>query len=158
MLNNEKEYYKNIGAKIRELREGKKLRQRDIADKLGISSAYFSRIERGQKCSAFLINRILQEMGYSLDVLTEEQPQTDTAEASEDKSVNINISVSTDDTLKEEKEGIFETLKKLKRIFSPELYDRIAQDIQKEADEKRRLRREATGHHPKDEACSENGI
>ncbi len=40
---------KEIGKRLRESREEKKLTQADVAEKAGISTSYYARIERGEE-------------------------------------------------------------------------------------------------------------
>ena len=69
----EKEFYQLIGQRIRELREKKGLKQKEIAEASGMNASFLSKVENaGKKISAFQINRILEAMGYSQGDLFED--------------------------------------------------------------------------------------
>ena len=62
----EKEFYQLIGQRLRELREKKGLKQKEIAEASGVNASFLSKVENaGKKISAYQINRILEVMGYS---------------------------------------------------------------------------------------------
>lgn len=69
----EKEFYEWIGQKIQRYREKLDMKQPQIAKKVGISQSYLSRIERGQKCSTYLLNKILGTMGLTLADLIDDE-------------------------------------------------------------------------------------
>ena len=62
----EKEFYIWLGTKIRDLREKSGLKQKEVAEKVGISAQYLSRIEYGQKVSVYQMDQILHALGKTL--------------------------------------------------------------------------------------------
>lgn len=73
----EKEYYIWLGNKLRDLREKSGFKLKEIAEKIGVSSQYLSRVEKnGQKVSVYQLTQILQAIGKTLaDVLENEDAE-----------------------------------------------------------------------------------
>ena len=70
---NEKDFYREIGKKYRELRESKGIKLIDAADNAGIDNSELSRFERqGKKISAFRLNLLLQAINATMEDLTGE--------------------------------------------------------------------------------------
>lgn len=60
----------NLGAKIRELRKQAKKTQEEMAPKLGITSQYLSKIERGHaQPSVEVLNKIAHQTGRQLIII-----------------------------------------------------------------------------------------
>jgi transcriptional regulator with XRE-family HTH domain len=66
----EKEFYKMLGEKVKDLRKKSKMTQIQLAEKAGITQAELSKFEsNGEKIrSADRINAILSCLGHKLDV------------------------------------------------------------------------------------------
>ena len=62
--------YEEMGKRIREKREEKKLTQQKLAEKVDISPSYFGQVERGEnKCSLAVIVKIAIVLELNLDTL-----------------------------------------------------------------------------------------
>ena len=71
---NEQEFYTWLGNRLRELREKSGKKKREVAEKLGISPTFLSKVENdGKKISAYQINRALKVMGFSQSDLFDEE-------------------------------------------------------------------------------------
>ena len=66
---------KNLGEKIRELREGKDRSLRELAKKLAISAAFLSDVELGRRYPS---KKVLRQIALELDVKPEELENHDT--------------------------------------------------------------------------------
>jgi transcriptional regulator with XRE-family HTH domain len=68
----EKEFYRDLGDKYRQLRESKGIKQIDAAKKAGISSGDLSKFEKsGKKLSAYRIKLLLSAIDSSIAELFE---------------------------------------------------------------------------------------
>ena len=66
----------STGSRIREARKARGLEQKDLAERMGISAAFLSRIERGERgCSLDLLRRASAVLGCPLAELAEETPR-----------------------------------------------------------------------------------
>lgn len=65
-----------LGDKIKSLREAKKLDQKDIAEKAGITPAYLSQIEKNirKNPSTRVLNKIADALGVSVDEFFKDEP------------------------------------------------------------------------------------
>lgn len=74
----EQEFYKEIGTKLKALRERSGKKQKDIAEALGVKPPFISDIEnKGVKVSAFQLKRILSTLGFShSDLFEDEEKKT----------------------------------------------------------------------------------
>lgn len=62
----EKEW-QEVGEQIRKIREKKNLTQQDVADKTGITTSYFARIERGEeRPSMDVIKSVVKTLGIKI--------------------------------------------------------------------------------------------
>ncbi|KAA9331155.1 helix-turn-helix domain-containing protein [Adhaeribacter soli] len=69
-MEEEKEFYTNLGLRIKALREKSNLKQESFAQLLGLSRASVVNIEKGrQNPSFFLINRMTKILGVTFDDL-----------------------------------------------------------------------------------------
>src|ERR1700687_399110 len=66
---------KNLGEKIRELRENKDISLRELAKELAISAAFLSDVELGRRYPS---PKVLRQIALKLDVETEELEHHDT--------------------------------------------------------------------------------
>jgi transcriptional regulator with XRE-family HTH domain len=64
---NEQEFYAYLGERLRRAREERGLSQTDIANEIGVKSAFISSIEKGGKASAFRIEQILNVLSKKID-------------------------------------------------------------------------------------------
>ena len=65
----EQAYHKNLGAKVRKLREELGIRQAEVARALGVRQSFIAMLENGQKVPVFRINQVLNFLGYEIDFL-----------------------------------------------------------------------------------------
>ena len=71
------------GARIREARKAQGMEQKELAERMGISAAFLSRIERGERgCSLDLLRRASAVLGCPLAELAEETPRPRTGPGS----------------------------------------------------------------------------
>lgn len=83
----EKEFYQLIGKRIRELREKKGLKQKELSEAADINASFLSKVENaGKKISAYQINRVLEAMGCS---------QADLFDNNEEKTIFLRSSSYT---------------------------------------------------------------
>jgi transcriptional regulator with XRE-family HTH domain len=66
---------KNLGEKIRELREAKDLSLRELAKRLELSAAFLSDVELGRR---FPSKKVLRQLAHALDVKVEDLESYDT--------------------------------------------------------------------------------
>jgi transcriptional regulator with XRE-family HTH domain len=70
----EKEFYKWLGNRIKELRERTGLKQKEVAEKVNLPAQFLSNVENsGKRLSTYQLNRILEVMGYSQADLIEDE-------------------------------------------------------------------------------------
>lgn len=74
----EKEFYKKIGKRLAALREKAGLKQKEVAEKIGVSPSVISEAEKdGKKLSAYRIYQILDALGFShADLFETEKKKT----------------------------------------------------------------------------------
>ena len=66
------------GARIREARKAQGMEQKELAERMGISAAFLSRIERGERgCSLELLRAAAEVLGRSMADLAQERPATE---------------------------------------------------------------------------------
>ena len=122
----EKEFYQLIGQRIRELREKKGLKQKEIAEASGMNASFLSKVENaGKKISAFQINRILEAMGYS---------QGDLFEDAEKKKLTLTLNGDEISQLSNGEKMAFAEKVKLffKVAFSEQMLREMAQELEQE--------------------------
>ncbi len=56
----------NIGNRIKQLRENKKMIQKDLAKKAGLSGSYVCELERAESCQTSTLELLCNSLGYSL--------------------------------------------------------------------------------------------
>ena len=66
----EKDFYKWLGSQFQSMREKKGLKQKEVAEKAGVTPGDLSKFEnKGKKLSAYRILRLVQVVGCSVDEL-----------------------------------------------------------------------------------------
>lgn len=69
----EKEFYIWLGKRVKELREKIGMKQKDAAEKAGMSPQFLSNIEnRGHKISVYQLDQLLKALGFTQADLTED--------------------------------------------------------------------------------------
>ena len=122
----EKEYYVWLGNKLRELREKAGFKQKEIAEKVGISSQYLSRVENnGQRVSVFQLNQILEAIGKTLsDVLEDADAEKKKLTLNGDEISNLSNG---------EKMAFAEKVKLFFKVaFSEQMLREMAQELEQE--------------------------
>jgi len=82
----EKEFYKWLGNRIKELRERTGLKQKEVAEKVKLPAQFLSNVENGKRLSTYQLDRILEVMGYS---------QADLVEDEKKKSLRLSFAVNS---------------------------------------------------------------
>jgi transcriptional regulator with XRE-family HTH domain len=69
----EKDFYKWVGKRLKELREKSGIKQKNLAEETGIDATFISRVENnGKKISAYQLNKLLYAMGFTQADLTDD--------------------------------------------------------------------------------------
>lgn len=74
LIQAENEFHLALGLKIKELRENSGLKQKDIADALGVHQSFITMLENGKVKSMYRIRQVVGALGYEL-VLSEKKTQ-----------------------------------------------------------------------------------
>ena len=127
--------YDRLAHEIETLRKKQGLKQKEVAEKVGISPSVYSRFERnGLKLSVDRIEHILNVLGYTL-IPSKKKNYRDLRINEQDIS-NIDALLNRIDGEGEKEEGPWQTLKQMIRQVL-EMTDEVVTDMQAEADASR---------------------